>query len=77
MILILYIHKQLIFISDHEHKTRFKQSINICLPNYSKVYEQKSVFYIDLKLCINLNIYSFNNLFTFKKHIKLFNLDCT
>lgn len=46
----------------------FKQNININLLNYAKVYGQKSVFFIDLKLCISFNINksNFNNILSLK-----------
>lgn len=72
-------YKHLIPIFDHEHKTRFKHNINISLPNDAKVFGQKSIFYISLKLCIyfKINMINFNNLSTFKKYIKLLDLACT
>jgi len=59
----LYKHKDLIPIFDHDHKTRFKHNINIRLPNFVKVYGQKSVFYMGLKLCLtfNINLNNFSN----------------
>jgi len=73
----LYKHKHLIPIFDHEYKTRFKQNINICLPNCTKVFGQKSTFYIGLQLCVlfNININNFKDLTSFKKCIKKLDLD--
>jgi len=74
----LYKHKNVIPIFDHEHKTRFKQNINICLPYCIKVFGQKSTLYIGLHICVsfNINIINFKNLTTFKKYIKKLDLDC-
>jgi len=45
-----YKHKYLIPIFDNKNKTRFKHNINMSLPNDAKVFGQKSIFYIGLKL---------------------------
>lgn len=70
----MYKHKHLILIFDHEHRTRFKHNyiINIRLPNYTKVFGQKSVLYISLNLrtSFKININNFNSFITFKKYIK-------
>lgn len=44
----LFKNKYLLSIFYHEHKTIFKQNINIRLHNYTKVISQKSVLYISL-----------------------------
>lgn len=74
----LYKHKHLIPIFNHNHTTRFKQNINISLPNCTKVFGKRSTFYIDLHLCVslNINIKNFKNLYTFKNYKKKLNLDC-
>jgi len=74
-LIVLYKNKNLIIPFDHDHYTRYKHNINICLPNYSKVFGQMSVLYNGLKLCqtLNINISHFDNLKSFKKYVK--NLD--
>jgi len=74
-LVLLYKNKHLIISFDRDHYTRYKYNINICLPNYNKVFGQKSVLYNGLKLCqtLNINISHFNNLKAFKKYVK--NLD--
>lgn len=74
-LVVLYKNKNVIMSFDHDHYTRYKHNINICLPNYTKVFGQMSVLYKGLKLCqtLNINISHFNNLKSFKKYVN--NLD--
>ncbi|KAL4108197.1 hypothetical protein QTP88_018437 [Uroleucon formosanum] len=67
----LYKHKNLITLLDNEHNTRYKQNINILLPNLHKVFGQHSVLYTGLKLCrsLSININEFKNVLLFKNYV--------
>lgn len=72
----LYQHKNLIPQTDHDHNTRYKRNINICLPNLNKVFGQKSILNTGLNLCrsLNINIQHFKDVKIFKSCIKQLNL---
>jgi len=72
----VYKQKNLIPTLDHDHNTRYKQNINILVPNLNKVFGQRSILYKGLYLCrsLNINVKNFKDVKLFKKYIKQLNL---
>jgi len=52
----------------HSYCTRYKQNVNICIPNFKKQLALNSSLSTATQICrqLNINIYNFNSIYIFK-----------